>query len=139
MKALTTDPATSARMAGIRQKGTHIEAMVGGVLRAAGIGYRRNVRSLPGSPDFANKSRRWAIFVNGCYWHHHTACRNATVPKRNTGFWVDKFRANRTRDARAIRKLRRAGYRVAIVWECERTAVARKLSQILEPRGVDRG
>ena len=92
---------------------------------------------LPGSPDFANKSRRWAIFVNGCYWHHHTACGKATVPKSNAAFWIDKFRANRARDARAIRKLRRAGYRVVIVWECEKTALTRALSQIPESRGID--
>lgn len=139
MKALQTDPATSARMAGVRQTGTRIESLVGAVLRDAGVGYRRNVRSLSGSPDFANKSRRWAIFVNGCYWHHHTACKKATTPKRNADFWIDKFRTNRARDARTIRKLRREGYRVAIVWECEQDAIARALSQILESRGVDRG
>lgn len=139
MKTLQTDPATSARMAGIRQAGTRIESLVGAVLRNAGIGYRKNVRSLPGSPDFANKSRRWAIFVNGCYWHHHTTCKKATVPKRNADFWIDKFRTNRARDARAIQNLRRDGYQVAIVWECEKNAIERALSQILESRGVDRG
>jgi DNA mismatch endonuclease Vsr len=138
MKALQTDPATSARMSGIRQAGTSVELLVGAVLRDAGIAYRKNVRSLPGSPDFANKSRRWAIFVNGCYWHHHTACKRATIPKRNADFWIDKFSTNRARDARAIQKLRHDGYRVMIVWECEEKAIERALSQILESCSVDR-
>ncbi|OWK33653.1 very short patch repair endonuclease [Sphingomonas dokdonensis] len=132
-----TDPETSARMAGIRQAGTRIEQLVGEALHAARHRYRKNVKSLPGSPDFANKARRWAVFVNGCYWHHHTGCKKATVPKRNTGFWTDKFRANRARDARAIRALRRQGYKVVVVWECERAIIADRLAQVLEAGRVD--
>ncbi|WP_407051875.1 very short patch repair endonuclease [Methyloraptor flagellatus] len=106
-------------MARVRQRGTAPELAVAAILRSLGLAYRLNVRSLPGSPDFANKHRRWAIFVMGCYWHHHTACRSATVPKTNEAFWRGKFAANRLRDARAVRSLRAAGYRVLLVWECE--------------------
>lgn len=59
------------------------------------------------------------IFVQGCYWHHHTGCGRATLPKRNVTFWRRKFAANRSRDARAIRELRRRGYRILVVWECQ--------------------
>jgi DNA mismatch endonuclease (patch repair protein) len=83
------------------------------------MGYRRNVRTLPGSPDFANKSKRWAIFVNGCFWHHHKTCARGTIPTRNREFWVEKFAANRRRDARMIAALRAIGFNVAIIWECE--------------------
>ena len=113
------DPRRSALMARVRQKGTSPEKIVGTVLKSLGRSYRLNVRGLPGSPDFANRSRRWAVFVNGCYWHHHTNCRRATVPKTNEEFWRDKFGANRARDARSVKALRRAGFRVVIVWECE--------------------
>ncbi|XBY45108.1 very short patch repair endonuclease [Methyloraptor flagellatus] len=113
------DPRRSALMARVRQRGTAPELAVAAILRSLGLAYRLNVRSLPGSPDFANKHRRWAIFVMGCYWHHHTACRSATVPKTNEAFWRGKFAANRLRDARAVRSLRAAGYRVLLVWECE--------------------
>lgn len=138
MSMPSTDEATSARMAGIRRAGTQIEILVGNVLRAADAHYRKNVKSLPGSPDFANKARRWAIFANGCYWHHHTGCRKATIPKRNTAFWTEKFMANRVRDARAIRALRRDGYRVVVIWECEKSVISTKLAQILEASCVDR-
>lgn len=87
MKVPQADPATSARMARVKQKGTKIETMVAIVLRELGLHYRKNVRQLPGSPDFANRTRGWAIFVNGCFWHHHTGCRKATTPKTNTDFW----------------------------------------------------
>ena len=103
----------------VRQRGTDAEERVARTLRQLGIHYRRNVKGLAGTPDFANRRRRWAIFVNGCYWHHHKGCARATIPKRNRDFWTEKFAANRRRDATKIRALRRAGFRVVLIWECE--------------------
>lgn len=134
------DPRRSNLMARVRQEGTAAERKVAVILRDLGIFYRKNVRSLPGSPDLANKQKRWAIFVQGCFWHHHRGCRRATVPKANQTFWVEKFRMNRRRDAHAVRALRRNGYRVALVWECELDrpeALAKRLSEILEASRVD--
>lgn len=134
------DSRRSALFARVRQKGSAPERAVAAALRKLGAAYRLNVRSLPGSPDLANKTRKWAVFVHGCYWHHHTGCRRATVPKTNEAFWRDKFRANRLRDAKVIRALRRAGFTVAIVWECradDSTVLAARLSKVLESSGVD--
>lgn len=128
---------TSMRMAGIRKRNTRIESQVAIALRELGFHYRKNVKGLPGSPDFANRSRRWAVFVNGCFWHHHTGCRRATTPKTNTQFWIGKFRDNRRRDARAIRTLRRRGYRIVVLWECESGRLLAKLRKVFEPRRVD--
>jgi DNA mismatch endonuclease (patch repair protein) len=113
------DPARSSLMGRVRQRGTTAENQVAAVLRELGVFYRRNVRSLPGSPDFANMSRRWAVFVNGCFWHHHVGCARATVPTRNRAFWTEKFSANASRDATKSRALAAMGYRVIVVWECE--------------------
>jgi DNA mismatch endonuclease (patch repair protein) len=118
-------------MARVRQRGTSAELTVAHVLRTLRAGYRMNVRSLAGSPDFANKKRKWAIFVQGCYWHHHTACPRATIPRTNRSFWRDKFSANRRRDARAVRTLRREGFRVVLVWECQ-VADADRLQERLQ-------
>jgi DNA mismatch endonuclease Vsr len=139
MRAAQPNPATSARMAGIRQKGTKIETAVAIVLRELGLHYRKNVKTLPGSPDFANRSDRWAVFVNGCFWHHHAGCRKATVPKTNTHFWTLKFRDNRRRDARTVRLLRKEGYLVITIWGCQTNRIRTKLSKILEARSVDPG
>lgn len=116
---LPTDPVRSALMKRVRHHKTHVEDVVAAALRQHHIFYRRNVRSLPGSPDFANKSKRWAIFVNGCFWHHHKHCVRGTIPTRNRTFWVEKFAANRRRDAKKIRALRALGFHVAIIWECQ--------------------
>jgi DNA mismatch endonuclease (patch repair protein) len=113
------DPKRSALMSRVRQRGTEAELAVAAALRQLGISYRLNVMSLPGSPDFANKRMKWAIFVHGCFWHRHTGCKRATLPKTNEDFWRDKFLTNRIRDARAIRELRRLGFLVSLVWECQ--------------------
>lgn len=125
-------------MAGIRQKNTGIEIKVAASLRELGFHYRKNVKALPGSPDFANRTRRWAVFVNGCFWHHHHGCRKATVPRSNTRFWIDKFVANRRRDALAIRNLRAMGFTVVIVWECKNDQVTDRLRKILESSRIER-
>lgn len=123
-------------MGRVRQRGSAAELAVAALLRRLGAAYRKNVRRLPGSPDFANRKRRWAVFVNGCFWHRHTGCARATTPKANREFWLEKFAANRARDARAVRQLRRMGFRVLIVWECQVPTAEGRLSKILEPRGV---
>lgn len=118
MTKLETDSMRSALMKRVRRSRTTAEEAVAAALRSATLGYRRNVRDLPGAPDFANKSKRWALFVNGCFWHHHR-CVRGTTPKRNHDFWIAKFKDNRRRDARKLRELRGRGFKVDIIWECE--------------------
>lgn len=124
-------------MGRVRQKGTAPELEVSRVLRQIGAGYRKNVRALPGSPDFANKTRRWAVFVHGCFWHRHRGCFRATTPKANREFWLEKFTRNRKRDADSIRALRRAGYKVVLIWECQVDRCEGRLSKVLEAGRVD--
>lgn len=120
-------------MAGIRQKDTSAEQLVRSLLRRLGHSFRKANRDLPGSPDAANRSRGWAVFVHGCFWHRHARCSRTTTPKRNREFWEAKFEENRRRDARALAALRRLGYRVVVVWECEAEkrpeVVARRLGK----------
>lgn len=116
---LLTDPETSRRLAHVRQHNTSPEMLVRKILYALGFRFRVKGRGLPGSPDIVNRSQRWAVFVHGCFWHGHEGCRRATVPKRNRAFWLAKFHANRDRDRVAAAALRRLGYRVVIVWECQ--------------------
>lgn len=123
------DAATSVRLGKIRQRDTSAERAVRRILFAAGLRYRIWNRDLPGSPDVANRRARWAVFVHGCFWHHHEKCAKATIPRNNRAFWIEKFAANAARDARVIAELRRLGYACAVVWECEITR---------DPKGVRR-
>lgn len=105
-------------MAKVRQKRTAPEERVAAGLRKLGIAYRRNVRSLPGTPDFANQSKGWVIQVHGCFWHQHD-CKRATVPSHNRHAWLAKFERNQARDEAVDSVLRNRGLRVLTLWECE--------------------
>ena len=59
------------------------------------------------------------MFVHGCFWHRHVGCSKASVPKSNVAFWRAKFAENVRRDRRTTRALRRDGWRVLTVWECQ--------------------
>lgn len=117
--ALIRDSATSARMGRVRQKDTAAELTVRRILTALKHRYRIRNKDLPGSPDVANRTRRWAVFVHGCFWHRHPGCYRTTMPRRNRDFWEHKFLANVARDRRSVRALREKGYNVITVWECE--------------------
>ena len=119
-----------------RTRNTLPEVVVRRALRELGMSYRTCNSDLAGSPDAANRKRRWAVFVHGCFWHHHDGCRRATVPKRNHAFWLAKFAQNRERDARAARELRSLGFRVVTVWECETRGPGSTLSRKLRSLGA---
>lgn len=124
MAPVRTTPERSALMSRVRQRGTANELIVRQVLHSAGGRFRVNRRSLPGSPDISSERRRKAIFVNGCFWHAHRGCSKATLPKNNAVFWRDKLAANVERDARKTAELRRRGFDVLVVWECELSRLA---------------
>ncbi|MFL5560788.1 MAG: very short patch repair endonuclease [Gemmatimonadaceae bacterium] len=114
-----TSPERSRLMGRVRQRGTAPELAVRAALRDLGVHYRVNARDLPGSPDVVNRSKRFAIFVHGCYWHRHPSCRLTTTPATNVAFWTQKFAQNEARDHRNIERLRLASFQVHVVWECE--------------------
>ena len=67
-------------------------------------------------PDFVFLQSRAAVFVDGCFWH---GCpRHATKPKNNAAFWRKKLAGNKRRDTLVTRTLRKAGWRVVLLWEC---------------------
>jgi DNA mismatch endonuclease (patch repair protein) len=108
----------SRMMAGIGGKNTEPELVLRRALHARGFRYRLHVKQLPGRPDLLLPKYRAVVFVHGCFWHRHTGCRYATTPATRTEFWQAKFSANIARDDVVRIKLRHAGWRVAIVWEC---------------------
>ena len=74
-------------------------------------------------------SRRSIIFVNGCYWHGHD-CRLARMSKSNSAYWTAKIGSNKSRDARHRSELKRAGWKVLTIWECERVDFTAVLGRI---------
>jgi DNA mismatch endonuclease (patch repair protein) len=84
-----------------------------------GYRYRLHARDLPGCPDLVFPSRRKAIFVHGCFWHRHHCAMGDRMPKSRVAFWRRKLEGNRARDALRRRALRRLGWTVLVVWECQ--------------------
>jgi DNA mismatch endonuclease (patch repair protein) len=98
------------------------------VRRAAhrmGFRFRLHRKELPGRPDIVFAGHRLAVFVHGCFWHRHTGCANAAMPKTRREFWQQKFRGNVERDGRVCEQLAGLGWRTLIIWECEAEDPAR--------------
>ncbi|HMN39062.1 MAG TPA: very short patch repair endonuclease [Hyphomicrobium sp.] len=120
-------------MSRIRSSDTSPERSVRSALHRAGIRFRKNARELPGKPDIANQSKRWAIFIHGCFWHAHQNCRLASSPKTNKKYWRSKLSKNVARDEEMQNHLRGMGYEVFVVWECETRdpeALCNRIAQI---------
>ena len=112
-------------MAAVKSGGTTPEMVVRRLVHAMGYRYRLHVRSLPGAPDLVFPRLRSIIFVSGCYWHMHT-CGRCRIPADHRDYWVKKLARNAARDKRTHRQLRRAGWRVLVVWECQTVAARRE-------------
>jgi DNA mismatch endonuclease (patch repair protein) len=109
----------SRRMASVGGKNTKPEMTVRRLVHSLGFRYRLHGRKLPGRPDLVFKSRRKAIFVHGCFWHHHGGCRRSRLPSTRVEFWRQKMQENVERDRRNQAELSSKGWAYMIVWECE--------------------
>lgn len=125
----------SRRMALVRSVDTKPEMAVRRMVHGMGYRYRLHCRDLPGKPDLVFRSRRAVVFVHGCFWHRHEGCALARLPKSKLDFWLAKLEGNRARDARKVEALKRTGWRVLVVWECElknSETLALKLQRFLD-------
>lgn len=109
----------SYNMSRIKGKNTKPEDIVAKYLFAHGFRYRRNVKTLPGTPDIVLKKYKTVIFVNGCFWHAHEGCRYFVLPEENREFWNEKLLRNRERDAEKQKQLQELGWNIIVIWECE--------------------
>lgn len=129
----------SANMAAIRSTNTKPERTVRRLITSLGYRYRLHRKDLPGKPDLVFSPRRKVIFVHGCFWHLHPKanCLDARQPKSNTGYWTAKLRRNAGRDAEHIAALRKLGWKVLVIWDCETKHAAKleaRLKKFLESR-----
>lgn len=109
----------SQLMARVSSKGNKTtELRFADLLRRSGLkGWRRHQRLL-GRPDFMWKKEKVVVFLDGCFWHGHACGRNLT-PKTNKQIWNEKISRNKARDRRVRRALRKLGWTVLSVWECD--------------------
>ena len=106
-------------MSRVKGRDTKPEKLVRSVVHRMGYRFRLHRRDLPGTPDIVLPRYAKVIFVHGCFWHGHKRCPRSGRPGTNKKFWNKKLDENIERDERIRRKLRRMGWRVLVVWECE--------------------
>lgn len=108
-------------MSRIRAKNTSPEIVVRRLAHRLGFRFVLHQRDLPGTPDLVFSRYRKIIFVHGCFWHRHTCRFGRPKPKQHAAFWARKLKGNVERDKINLRELRKQGWKVMTVWECQTT------------------
>jgi len=130
MADTVTKQQRSRIMAAVKSKDTTPEMIVRRLVHSLGYRYRLHVASLPGKPDLAFPRLRAIIEVRGCFWHGHQ-CGRCRIPSTHRRYWVQKIQGNYDRDRRATRELRRRGWRVLTIWECQVSDLERTRNKIV--------
>ena len=92
-------------------------------------------KGLPGKPDLVIPAARTVVFVHGCFWHQHSGCARCSMPSTNKRYWRPKLEGNVARFGAVKLALRRAGWKVVVIWECQTKNPARllKLMELKAP------
>lgn len=127
--------ARSENMRRIKGGSTAPELLVRRMVHAMGYRYRLHRKDLPGKPDIVLGRRRKVIFVHGCFWHQHEACRAGRIPRSNSDYWAPKLQRNVQRDQTVRQALQAGGWHVLVIWDCETKDtgdLAGRISRFLE-------
>jgi DNA mismatch endonuclease (patch repair protein) len=119
MADVLTPQQRSFNMSRIRSRDTRPEMIVRSIVHGMGFRYRLHKRDLPGKPDLVLVRHRKIIDVHGCFFHMHDCSYGKVVPATNAEFWSNKRESNLNRDRRNMKLLKKAGWQVLIVWECQ--------------------
>ena len=110
-----TNEAVRRTMKGNTKKDTTIELALRRALYKRGVRYRKNVKTILGTPDIAIKKYRLLVFCDGDFWHgnsYHSV-------KSHKQFWDEKIKRNRERDLEYTIRLRDDGWTVLRFWESD--------------------
>ena len=126
----------SRLMSKVRSKDTTPELRVRRSAHSLGLRFRLHQRNLPGTPDLVFPKHKVAILVHGCFWHHHSGCKRASIPKTRAEFWQKKLDRNIERDNTTFVALQDAGWRPEVIWECQTSSsqnLRQRIEQIFSP------
>lgn len=118
---LETTPKISNRMSNVKLKGDTAETILAKTIWHLGIRYRKNYKTLPGSPDIAITKHKLAIFVDGEFWHGKDweYKKKKKKLKKNRDYWIEKIEENMERDKRNDELLKQSGWIPIHFWEKE--------------------
>lgn len=105
-------------MRAVKSKNTTPEMTVRKLVFSMGYRYRLHRKDLPGSPDLVFPGRKKVIFVHGCFWHGH-GCKKGAPPKSRQDYWMSKITTNKIRDKMVQALLKRQGWGVLVIWQCQ--------------------
>lgn len=111
----------SYNMSRIKGKDTKPELLVRKFLHAQSFRYRLHVKDLPGKPDIVLPKYKTVIFIHGCFWHGHKNCKYFKIPQTRTEWWLNKINTNKVNDEKAVKELRKEGWKVIVIWTCKLT------------------
>ena len=106
-------------MSQIKATNTKPELLVRKFLHANGFRYSLHKKTLPGKPDIVLPKYKTIIFIHGCFWHGHSNCKYFVVPKTRTKWWLNKINTNKANDEKAVKVLKKEGWKVITIWECK--------------------
>lgn len=106
-------------MQGNKSSGTKIEIILGKALYAAGLRYRKNSKSILGTPDFSFKKYKVAVFADGDFWHGKDWDTRRNKIGANAGYWFEKIERNIERDYKVTKQLCEDGWTVLRFWETD--------------------
>lgn len=121
-------------MTRIKAKNTKPEIAVRKVLSKLGARYRLHNSKLAGKPDIVIAKVKKIIFINGCFWHQHKNCKKQAIPKANKKYWELKLQRNIEKQVQDIKFLKKQGWKVYKIWECQtndENKLIQKISKIL--------
>jgi DNA mismatch endonuclease (patch repair protein) len=119
MADVHTPAIRSYNMSMIKGKNTKPEIVVRKFLHSQGFRFRLHKKNLPGKPDIVLPKYKTVIFVHGCFWHGHKNCKYFIVPKTRTDWWLNKIEGNKRNDKLNIIRIRKAGWKILTLWECQ--------------------
>jgi DNA mismatch endonuclease (patch repair protein) len=132
----------SENMAKIRSSNTGPELRVRRALHQMGYRYRLHVKDLPGKPDIVFPGRKKIIFVHGCFWHQHKGCAEGRIPASRREYWIPKLSRTVARDAAHLEQLKKNGWELLVLWDCEirdNDEFRTRISKYLGPRKMSDG
>jgi len=106
-------------MSQIRSINTSPEILVRCLIHKMGYRFRLHRKELPGKPDIVLSKHKKIIFVHGCFWHKHKCKYGKVIPKTNAKYWQKKIQGNVQKDRNNICALKKLGWDVLVVWECQ--------------------
>ncbi len=106
----------SKNMRAVKNKGSKIEKLLAKELWSNGLRYRKNDKTIFGTPDFVFKGLKIAVFCDSEFWHGKDWEIRKNDFKSNQEFWIPKIERNIQRDKEVNEYLSKNDWTVLRFW-----------------------